>query len=341
MWQGAIVGERQSALIETRTPTAQADWVVVKVHTAPMCAEYKGFLQGRPATHIGHEAAGEVVEIAQLGRVRVGDRVVVMPQYPCGQCALCLAGDYIFCQHTVDFAAFTGSLDGSATMAQYLLKPDWLLVPIPEGVSYDHASLACCGLGATFGAFEQLDSTSFDTVLICGLGPVGLGGVVNARYRGARVIGVEANPWRAERARTLGAEIVLSPHDPDILAQILALTGGRGVDHAVDCSGTVAAHRLCIDATRRKGKVAFVGESHADTPLRISPDMIRKGLMLFGSWHYNLKDTPKLMRMIQQLGSALDGLISHRFPLNEIQTAWETQVSGECAKVLLKPWQMP
>jgi L-iditol 2-dehydrogenase len=125
------------------------------------------------------------------------------------------------------------------------------------------------------------------------------------------------------------------------LAQILALTGGRGVDHAVDCSGTVAAHRLCIDATRRKGKVAFVGESHADTPLRISPDMIRKGLMLFGSWHYNLKDTPKLMRMIQQLGSALDGLISHRFPLNEIQTAWETQVSGECAKVLLKPWQMP
>lgn len=338
MWQGAIVGERQAALIETRTPGAQANWVVVKVHTAPMCAEYKGFLSGRPATHIGHEAAGEVVEVAQPGRVRVGDRVVVMPQYPCGRCALCLAGDYIFCQQTLDFAAFTGSPDGSATMAQYLLKPDWLLVPIPDNVSYDHASLACCGLGATFGAFERLASGAFDTVLICGLGPVGLGGVLNARFRGARVIGVEAHPWRAARARALGAEIVLSPQDPDLLAQILALTGGRGVDHAVDCSGTVAAHRLCIDATRRRGQVAFVGESSAETPLRISPDMLRKGLTLFGSWHYNLKDTPKLMRMIQTSGSALESLISHRFPLRELQRAWETQAGGDCAKVLLKPW---
>ena len=61
-------------------------------------------------------------------------------------------------------------------------------------------------------------------------------------------------------------------------SKILALTGGKGVDKAVDCSGVVAAHRLCIDSTRRRGAVAFVGESGADTPLRISPDMIRKGL---------------------------------------------------------------
>jgi L-iditol 2-dehydrogenase len=338
MQQAAIVGERQAAIIETQTPRAQENWVVVKIHTAPMCAEYKNFLAGRPSTHNGHEAAGEVVEVAQPGRVKVGDRVVVMPQYPCGKCALCLAGDYIFCQHTVDFAQFTGTRDGSATMAQYLLKPDWLLVPIPDEISYDHASLACCGLGATFGAFERLATTAFDTVLITGLGPVGLGGVINARVRGARVIGVEANPWRAQRALDLGAETVIDPRDDTALAQILALTGGRGVDQAGDCSGVVAAHRLCIDATRRLGKVAFVGESGADTPLRISPDMIRKGLTLFGSWHYNLKDTPKIMRIIAEHGPLLDQLISHRFPLAQIQAAWETQVAGTCAKVLLKPW---
>ena len=123
------------------------------------------------------------------------------------------------------------------------------------------------------------------------------------------------------------------------LAQIHALTGGRGVDHAIDCSGVVAAHRLCIDATRRRGKVAFVGESMAQTPLTISPDMIRKGLTLFGSWHYNLADTPKIMQMIAESGPILDRLISHRFPLSEIQQAWETQVSGQCAKVILKPWE--
>jgi threonine dehydrogenase-like Zn-dependent dehydrogenase len=81
-----------------------------------------------------------------------------------------------------------------------------------------------------------------------------------------------------------------------------------------------------------------VGESNADTPVRISPDLIRKGLVLFGSWHYNMKDTPKLMRLIADSGPQLDRLISHRFPLTQVQQAWTTQVSGECAKVLLKPW---
>ena len=123
-----------------------------------------------------------------------------MPTSPCGWCALCLDGDYIHCQDMINFEAFHASHDGSATMAQYLVKPDWLLIPIPDDVSYDHAGMACCGLGPTFGAFNSMKVDRFDTVLITGLGPVGLGGIVNARYRGARVIGVESNPWRAQRA---------------------------------------------------------------------------------------------------------------------------------------------
>ena len=86
---------------------------------------------------------------------------------------------------------------------------------------------------------------------------------------------------------------MVNPLDPDALRQILDLTaGGRGVDKAVDCSGVVAAHRLCIDAARRKGQVAFVGECSDDTPIQISDDMIRKGLTLAGSWHFNLADSP-------------------------------------------------
>jgi len=339
MKKAVIVGARQADVLEVPRPAPKEDWVLIKIHVAPMCTEYKSFLAGRPSQFLGHEAAGEVVEIAQPGKVDVGDRVVVMPQYPCGKCALCLAGDYIYCQDTVDFESFTGSPEGRATMAQYMLKPDWLLVPIPEGMPYDHAAMACCGLGPTFGAMEAIGVDAFDTVLITGLGPVGLGGVINARYRGARVIGVEGNPWRAERARALGAEAVINPQDADAVQQIRALTeGGRGVDKAVDCAGVVAAHRLCMDAVCRRGQVAFVGESSADTPVRVSPDMIRKGLTLKGSWHYNLKDTPKLMRIIAESGPNLDLLISHTFPLDQVQQAWELQVSGECAKVLLRPW---
>ncbi len=334
-----VTGKKQAGVVEVPNPKAKENWVVVKVHSAPMCTEYKAFLDGKPGGHLGHEAAGEVVEVAQPGKVKVGERVVAMPLTACGKCALCLDGDYIHCQDATNFEKFHGTCDGSSTMSQYILKQDWLLVPVPDGVAYDHAGMACCGLGPTFGAFHSMNVDRYTTVLITGLGPVGLGGVINARYRGARVIAVDSHPWRVQRALELGAEVVIDPRDEDALQQILDRTHDkRGVDRAVDCSGVVAAHRLCIDATRRKGQVAFVGESHADTPVRISPDMIRKGLTLIGSWHYNLAQSPIMMRMITELRPELDKLISHTFPINQIQQAWETQVSGECAKVILKPW---
>lgn len=340
MKQVAVKGKELAGLSSAAQPRARANWVVVKVHAAPMCTEYKAFAAGKSAPLWGHEAAGEVVEVAQPGRVKVGDRVVVMPMNACGACALCLDGEYIHCQDGVDFAALHGSLAGLGAMAQYLLKQDWMLLPIPDGISYEHASMACCGLGPTFGAMQLMDVDRHDTLLITGLGPVGLGGVVNGVYRGARVIGVDAIPYRAEKALELGAAAVINPLDEDALEQIRALTSdGRGVDKAIDCSGVVAAHRLCIDAARRKGQVAFVGECGEDTPLRISPDMIRKGLKLMGSWHFNLADSPRMMKMIGEIGAQLDKLITHRFAIDDIQTAWETQLSGQCGKVILNPWE--
>jgi L-iditol 2-dehydrogenase len=338
MKKAVIVGERQATIVDVAMPQPKHNWALVKVHVAPMCTEYKAFTAGSRSEFLGHEAAGEVVDVAQPCRVKPGDRVVVMPLYSCGTCPLCLAGEYIHCENQMDVAAFTGSPEGRATMAQYLLKPDWLLAPIPDGMSYEHASMACCGLGPTFGAMELLHVDAFDTVLITGLGPVGLGGVINACYRKARVIGVESNTYRARLALEMGAAAVVNPQDSDALKQIIALTAGRGVDKAIDCTGVVAAHRLCIDAARRKGAAAFVGESQADTPVRISPDMIRKGLTIVGCWHYNLKDTPKIMRVIAQTGPQLDRLISHVFALEKVREAFELQATGQCAKVLLKPW---
>lgn len=338
MQKAIVTGERQAALVTVPDPTPKENWVVVKVHTAPMCTEYKAYRAGRLVEQLGHEAAGEVVAVAQPGRVKVGDRVVAMPLAGCGKCTLCLAGDYIHCENNVDFAALHGTRDGSATYNQYLLKQDHLLVPIPEELSYDHAAMACCGLGPTFGAMQLMNVGAADTVLISGLGPVGLGGVINGVHRNARVIGVESHPWRAQLALALGATAVVDPTQPDALAQIRELTGGKGVDKAIDCAGAVAAHRLCIDAARRKGQVAFVGECFDDTLLRVSYDMIRKGLTLIGAWHYNLKDTLTMMALIGKVGPQLDKFITHRFPLTQVQDAWELQLTGESAKVLLKPW---
>jgi L-iditol 2-dehydrogenase len=332
-----ITGVRKAEVVEAPDPQPRENWVLVKVHTAPLCTEFKGFADGTGAHGYGHEAVGEVVAVAQPCRVRVGDRVVVQPGTPCGVCALCLAGDYIHCEQWRDFEKFTGGKEGQATLAQYVLKQDWLLSPLPGAVNYDNAGLALCGLGPAFGACELLRVGAFDAVLVTGLGPVGLGGVVNARYRGARVIGVDANEYRARLAAELGADVVLDPRDSGCLARIRELTGGKGADKAIECSGAPDAVRLCLDALRRKGELAFVGWGREAAGLVSGPDMIMKGLTLHGAWHYNLAAYPRVLDVIQK-APQVEKLITHLFPLRDIQKAWEIQLSGRCGKVLLKPW---
>ncbi len=332
-----ITGPRQVRLTEQPDPEPVGDLAAVKVTVAPMCTEYKGYKEGWASSCLGHEAAGEVAAVAQPGRVRAGDRVVVLPQYPCGRCPFCLAGDFIYCRNGLDIARITGSAVGTATYAQRLLKPDWLLVPIPDDISTEHAALACCGLGPTFGAMERLGVTAFDTILIAGLGPVGLGGVLNAAGRGARVLALESHPYRIALARELGAEAVVDPRDPDAVAQILALTGGVGPDKAVDCSGSAAGQRLLIDAVRPRGRIAFVGEG-GELPLHVSQDLLRKGLTLHGCWHYNRADTPRVMQVIRKAGALLDKFITHSFPMSRVAEAFELQMTGECGKILLRPW---
>jgi L-iditol 2-dehydrogenase len=338
MLKAAVTGVRQATLVDVPTPHAKANWALVQVQAAPMCTEYKAFVSGQKNEYLGHEASGVVVEVAQPGRVKVGDRVVVMPTTPCGKCPLCVAGDYIHCQNMVDIARFTASREGNATYAQYILKPDWLLPAIPDGLSYEQGSLACCALGPSFGAFDTMGLGAFDTVLITGAGPVGLGAIVNARFRGARVLVAEMVPWRVERATAMGVAVVLDPREASTVQQIMDLTHARGVDCSLDCSGTVAAQRLCIDATRRKGKVAFVGECNDELPIHVSPDMIRKGLTIIGSWHYNLRLFPQIVQVIQQ-SPIIDLLVSHVLPMSRIQEAFELCASHQCAKVILKPWE--
>jgi len=326
-----MFGDGKAGLVDKPDPKPIEDFVLVKVRAVPMCTEYKGFKGSHKGDSFGHEAAGEVVEVAQPCQVKVGDRVVIQPQYACGKCPMCLAGEIIHCVNG------RGPGEGTATYAQYLLKNDWLCSPIPDGVSYEHASMALCGLGPTFGAMRQMQVNALDTVLITGMGPVGLGGVINGAYLGARVIAVDSQPYRANLAKELGADVTLNPNDENILEQIRELTNGVGVDKAVDCSGASQAHRLMVDAVRRKGQATFVGEG-GEFPLAASRDMIRKGLVLRGNWHYNLADYPKIMKVIQESPDKLDKFITHTFPMSEVQKAWELQCTGNCGKVVLDPW---
>ena len=199
--------------------------------------------------------------------------------------------------------------------------------------------MAWCGLGPTFGGMQTASVGTFDTVLITGAGPVGQGAIINAKYRGARAIVVEIEPWRMERAKLLGADEVLDGRDEDVVEQIKSLTDGQGVTCSIECAGTVVTQRLCIDATRQRGRVVFVAECGDQLPITVSPDMIRKGLHLIGQWHYLLNDFDKMMQLVRESGDVLDVLNSHKFPMSQVQDALALSATHECGKITLYPWK--
>ena len=339
MKQAVIQGPRRAGLVDVPIPEPLGNLVLVKVRAVPMCAEYKTFVAGRTAEALGHEGVGEVVAVDGHSDLAVGDRVVIMGLRACGTCRYCRGGHFMHCMHKTGHGNQPGTPPRTGAYAQYRLARSWMLPRIPADVSFDHAALTWCGLGPTFGAMQRMAVDAFDTILVTGAGPVGLGALVNAAFRGARAIVVEGVPWRAERARAMGAAAVLDPADPELVAKIRALTADAlGVDCAIECAGVIAAQRVCIEATRPRGQVAFVAECADELPIRVSPDMIRTGLTLIGQWHYGMNDFERLLAVVRS-SPLLEQHISHRLPMSRVQEALELCASHRCGKVILDPWK--
>jgi L-iditol 2-dehydrogenase len=175
-----------------------------------------------------------------------------------------------------------------------------------------------------------------DKVLITGLGPVGLGAVIESTYRGAKVIGVSRNEYRRSLAMQLGAAITLDPTDPETDEKILQLTNGKGVDKVIECTGEASHYQLAFTSVKQKGQIAFIGESSGIT-FNISKYILRKGLTLHGIWHWNLNDTQQMIDTIRASKEKISKLITHVFPLDKIEDALNLQLTANCGKVILRP----
>ena len=332
----AVTGPGKAEVVEVPDPTVADNYCLVKITAAPMCTEFHGLAKGNPTHSMGHEAAGVIVDVGPRAGLAKGDRVVVMPQNPCGRCHLCLAGEHIHCQHPRKWKDICGCDDGRATFAQYCIQQDWLCWPIPDDISDEHASLACCGLGPTFNACRLMGVSGDDTVIVSGLGPVGLGGVINATHLGARVIGLDLSPYRLALARDLGAAEVIDPTAEGALDRILELTGGIGADKVIETANTAESVKFGAEAVRRKGQLAFVSWA-GELPVRT---IVAKGLRIHGAWHWNHQTHGRAMLGVLGANAAkFDRMITHRFGLTRIADAFACQESGQCGKVILDPWK--
>ncbi|MGW0537420.1 zinc-dependent alcohol dehydrogenase [Streptomyces sp. NPDC003032] len=335
-----ITGPRQATLTVKPMPRIDRDYVLLRVMAAPMCNEYVAYTEGiylernRPDS-LGHEMAGEVVQAPPGAPVQAGDRVVALCGYPCGRCEPCHRGYYSHCARTEDPLEVCGSESGECGFAQYAVKPAWMLEPIPDGLSYEHAAMACCGLGPTFGAMERLGVTAGSTVLITGLGAVGLGGVINAKARGARVIAAVRSPYRAGLAPKLGCDRVVGAS----VDEVMEATEGRGADHVIECSGQSVYHRLAVDSVARLGKVAFLAEP-GRLDLSVDEDLVQRGVTLLGTLDINRNDARRLLTLIESVRAQLDCYITHRLPLERVAEAFQAQAAFETGKVILFPHGM-
>jgi len=149
---------------------------------------------------------------------------------------------------------------------------------------------------------------------------MGSSGVLAAKALGGRVVALDPIAERRKFAMELGADLTLDPSAPDVLERLAEFSHG-GLSAAIDCSGNASAQNMALDATGRLGKVAFVGESREST-IRPSDQLIRKEISLIGSWYFAIHEYDEITRIILAKGIDLERLATHRFSLDQAETAF-------------------
>jgi len=332
MLSAAITGPRDVSVREVADPKAGGNVVTVAIGLAPLCTEFKSYVTGAVSARLGHEAVGRVLDAAQSEMVKAGDRVVVMPQYGCGTCEYCRSGDHIYCSHNRNILEETGSEEGTATLAEVILKPDWLLLPVPDDMDLRHAAMACCGLGPGFNAIQRMGVAGPEVVLVGGCGPVGLGTVICARARGARVLAIEADPYRAELARRVGCSLVVEECSDRAIKQLKDFTGNRGVDAAVDTTNVEEVQDLILKSLRPLARFTYIGWGASANV----PSIVSTGLQVNGCWHWNHKaHGPEMISVIRACTAEIDTAVTNTFGFSELGDAFELQSTGKCGKVFI------
>lgn len=278
----------------------------------------------------GHEPAGDVVAVGTgVPDLAVGDRVVVYHISGCGRCAECQRGYRISCT-SERRQAYGWQRDGGH--AELLLADAADLLPLPDTLTHVDGACVACGFGTAYEALRRIDVSGADTVLVTGLGPVGLAAGMLARTLGATVVGTDPRAGRVALAHTVGAVDAAGP--AEAVADLLP----AGAHAAVDCSGVGAAQLLAIDSLRRWGRCALVGEG-ATLTLDVSRQVIHRQLTIVGSWVASTWRMRELLELLAVRDLHPGDVVTDRFPLDRADEAYATADGPAVGKVAIEPTQ--
>lgn len=338
---GAVLpGNSTVELNEFPIPQPGHGQVLIQVRASTICgsdirAIYHEHLgkgpEGYQGVIAGHEPCGQVVaEGPGLKRFTTGDRVIIYHISGCGVCNDCRRGYMISCTSPYR-AAYGWQRDGG--MAPYLVADEKDLVSLPDELSFIDGAQVACGFGTVYEGLEKIGICGNDAVLVVGLGPVGLAALMLAKAMGATtLIGVDVTAERLELAQRLGLADHVLQAGPDTVAQVRELTGGHGVERAVDTSGSDKGRLTAIQAARRWGRIVLIGEG-GTVDFQPSPDVIHDQKTIYGSWVTSIWLMEELVERLVRWGIHPEDLVTHRFSLDKADEAYALMSTGRCGKV--------
>ncbi len=343
MMKGAILpGNSTCEIKDFEIPTPGHGEVLIKMKSSTICGSdirciYREHLgkgpEGyQPGLISGHEPCGQVVQTGPgCRRFKEGDRTIIYHISGCGVCNDCRRGYMISCTSDEYRRAYGWQRNGG--MAEYMLAEEKDLVLLPDELSYSDGAQVACGFGTVYEGLEKIGICGNDAVLVAGLGPVGLATAMLCKAMGAQqIIGIEVIDERIKIAKDLGLFTTVLKAGADNVQQVRDLTGGMGTERSVDCSANNMARLTCIQATRKWGKIVFLGEG-GTCEFQPSPDIIHDQKTIYGSWVTNIWRMEELVERIVRWGIKPDELITHRFPLDKVSEAYSLMASGKCGKV--------
>jgi alcohol dehydrogenase len=320
---------------EVPRPHAGAGEAVIRITLTTICGTDLHILRGeypvKSGLVIGHEPVGVIEELGEgVTGYKIGDRVLVGAITPCGQCRACLSAQWAQCGHGAGVEAIGGWRFGNTingAQAEYLLVPNAQanLAKIPDELSDEQVVLLADIASTGFSGAESASIQIGDSVAVFAQGPIGLCATAGAKLMGASfIIGVESDPVRVKMSKGMGADVVLNPHDVDLITEIKKLTGG-GADVAIEALGIQETFENCLRCLRPGGTLSSLGVYSGK--LQVPYDAFAAGI---GDYKIVTTLCPggkermrRLMSMVQTKRFDPTPLLTHSYKLDQIVEAYD------------------
>ena len=321
--------------------------VKVKVAATALCHsdihDFKGELPGKTPFVGGHETAGYIDTVGEgVTGFKAGDPVVVTTLKSCGKCYFCLTGSPHLCVYPWPWGDTRISnlkgdpmpCKGFGGFSEYVIAHESQVVKIPDDMPMDRASLLACGVMTGFGVVvHRAQVKPMHSVLVMGVGGVGMNAIQGAAFSGARpIIAVDVVESKLEAALKFGATATVNAKRDDAVDAVRKLTSGLGVEHAFVTVGSIAALKQAFQMTGPRGTTYIVGLPPVKDLFSIMPmEFIRFEKSISGGYmgSTNIQvDIPRLISLYKEGVLKLDELISGHYPLDKINDAVAASEKG-------------